>query len=191
MARRPDATAAQFAELMRQGGFPAQTPQTHAFSTLAHAPAVSAPALSLVFALLNETALDPRLRELVILRVAQRSDGPYVWSQHVAIARTVGVTDAQMAALERGEVPPDLFTERERTAFALADEVLDVPRCSDHTFAAVRELFSARQIVELVLLIGYFRMISGLMTTLEVEVESPFGVELLNRARDAARGERT
>jgi hypothetical protein len=29
--------------------------------------------------------------------------------------------------------------------------------------------------VELLLLIGYFRMICGLMTTLEVEVESPFG----------------
>jgi hypothetical protein len=51
------------------------------------------------------------------------------------------------------------------------------------------ELFSPREVVELLLLIGYFRMICGLMTTLEVEVESPFGVKILNLVRDVARGE--
>jgi alkylhydroperoxidase family enzyme len=174
---------------MRQSGFPEQTPQTNAFSVLAHAPAASAPALRLVFALLTKTTLDPRLRELVILRVAQRCDGPYVWGQHVAMARTAGVNDWQIAALERSQAPAYLFTDRERTAFTFADEVLDGPRCSDATFAAVRELFSSRQVVELLLLIGYFRMVSGLITTLDVEVESPFGPKLLNLAHGAARCE--
>jgi hypothetical protein len=32
----------------------------------------------------------------------------------------------------------------------------------------VRRSFSQREVVELLLLIGYFRMISGLMTTLDV-----------------------
>jgi hypothetical protein len=76
---------------------------------LAHAPAAGSSALRLVFALLTETALDPKLRELVILQVAQRLDGQYVWVQQVAIARTVGVSDAQFAALERHEAPSDLF----------------------------------------------------------------------------------
>jgi 4-carboxymuconolactone decarboxylase len=136
-----------------------------------------------VLALLTETVLSPKLRELVILRVAQRSDGLYVWSQHVAIARTVGVTDTHIAALGRGEAPAGLFTDRERRTLAFADDVLERPCCSDHTLAAVRELFSAREIVELVLLIGYFRMISGLMTTPDVELEAPFGVKILESAR--------
>jgi len=65
--------------------------------------------------------------------VAQRLDGQYVWVQQVAIARTVGVSDAQFAALERHEAPSDLFTERERMAFVFADEVADavVWLCSD------------------------------------------------------------
>jgi 4-carboxymuconolactone decarboxylase len=189
MARLPYATPAQFAELMRLSGFPEQAPQTNAFSMLAHAPAATAPALRLVFALLTETALDPRLRELVILRVAQRSDGAYVWGQHVAIARTVGVSDAQIEALERGETLADVFTDRELTVFALADEMVDACRASDDTFAAVRALLSPREIVELLLLIGYFRMVCGLMTTLDVEVESPFGVKILGLARDAGRAQ--
>jgi 4-carboxymuconolactone decarboxylase len=179
MTRLPYATPEQFAELVRQSGLPENTTPTNAFSILAHAPAVGASALRLVLALLTETELDSRLREMVILRVTQRCNGRYAWVQHVDIARAVGVSDAQIAALERGESPADLFPERERAAFALADEVLDTARSTDNTFAAVRELFSAREMVELLLLIGYFRMICGLMTTLDVNVESPFGLKIL------------
>ena len=51
-----------------------------------------------VFALLTETDLNTRLREMVILRVAERCDGRYVWIQHKDIARIVGVSEEQIAA---------------------------------------------------------------------------------------------
>ena len=71
----------------------------------------------------------------------------------------------------------------------LADEVLANCRATDHTLALVRNLFSAREVVELLLLIGYFRMICVIMTTLEVEVESPFRGKVLDSLRDSARGQ--
>src|SRR5271157_5657717 len=113
-SRLPYATSEQLADLLRQSGLPENTPATNAFFTLAHTPAVGARALQLILALLTETDLDPKLRELVILRVAQRCDGTYPWVQHVAIARSVGVSKLQIAALERGETPGDLFEDRER-----------------------------------------------------------------------------
>lgn len=189
-SRLPYATSEQLADLVRQSGLPENTPATNAFFTLAHTPAVGARALQLVLALLTETDLDPKLRELVILRVAQRCDGPYAWSQHAAIARAIGVSEAQIAALEEGEKPTDLFEDRERTAFAFADEAVDSAGCTNDTFALVREMFSSRQVVELLLLIGYFRMICSLMTTLEVEVEPPFGMKILHLARNAADKDR-
>ena len=75
MARLPYATPAEFAELMRQSGPTERTPASNAFRMLAHEPSVGAQLLRLVLALLTETDLDTRLRELVILRVAQRCDG--------------------------------------------------------------------------------------------------------------------
>ena len=51
------------------------------------------------------------------------------------------------------------------------------------TFGMARNLCSPREVVELLLLIGYFRMICGVMTTLEVEVESPFGARVLASLR--------
>ena len=71
----------------------------------------------------------------------------------------------------------------------LVDEVLANCRATDHTLALVRNLFSAREVVELLLLIGYFRMICVIMTSAEVEVESPFGAKVLDSLRDAAPGQ--
>jgi len=133
-----------------------------------------------------QTDLDPQLRELVILRVAERCRGRYAWVQHAAMAGAAGVSDAQIAALERGETPAALFARRERTAFTFADEVLDTSRSTNETFAAVSKLFSPRQVVELLLLTSYFRMVCGLMTTMDVEVESPFGAKILDLVRDAS-----
>jgi|SRR5271165_951723 len=183
MARLPYATQAQFVQLMRETGLPENTPRANAFLVLAHSPAIGASVLRLVLALLSESDLDPRLRELIILRVSQRCDGQYAWSQHVAMARSNGVSDAQVAALERAEAPATLFDERERVAFTFADQVLDTCRASADPFAAARALFSTREVVELLLLIGYFRMIAGLMTTLDVELEPPFGAKVLDSVR--------
>jgi 4-carboxymuconolactone decarboxylase len=91
MARIHYATPAQLAELVHQSGLPKNTPPTNAFRMLAHTPAVSSSVLRVVLALLTETDLDPGLRELVILRVAQRCGGRYAWLQHVDIAAIVGV----------------------------------------------------------------------------------------------------
>ena len=186
MARIHYATPAQLAELMHQSGLPKNTPPTNAFRMLAHTPAVSSSVLRVVLALLTETDLDPGLRELVILRVAQRCGGRYAWVQHVDIAAIVGVNNAQIEALERGETPANLFSDRERTAFAFADEVLDTCRAEDDTFAAVHGVFSTGEVLELLLLIGYFRMICGVMTTLHVPLEPAFGAKILVMVRETA-----
>lgn len=152
------ATSAQFEELMRLTGLPENTPPTNAFFTFAHAPAArrrSPPA-----GLRSSYRDRPRSPTA---RIGYPASGPALrW----AVAGAAGVSDAQLAALERGEAPACLFADRERTAFAFADEVLDACRSADDTLATVRQLFSPRQVVELLLLIGYFRMVCGLMTTL-------------------------
>jgi AhpD family alkylhydroperoxidase len=179
MARLSYATETPLQDLIRQAGLPENTPAANAFRMFAHAPAVGAATLRLVFALLIETALDPVLREVVILRVSQQCECQYAWAQHVAIARRAGVEEAHIAALEQGEAPQSLFDQRACAAFALADDILKNCRASDRAFTVVLNLFSPREIVELLLLIGYFRMISGVMTTLDVDVEFPFGAEIL------------
>lgn len=89
-----------------------------------------------------------------------------------------------IAGLERGETLTGPFGNRLRAAFTLADELVESCRCSDATLQSVLEAFSPREVLELLLLIGYYRAMCVLMTTLDVEFDSPFGVKVLEIVRN-------
>src|SRR5207342_2343283 len=52
--------------------------------------------------LMHHPALEPRVRELIILRVAWNTRSPYEWLQHVRIATSVEITAAEIAAIAEG-----------------------------------------------------------------------------------------
>jgi len=179
MARIPYASPGQYEELIRNIRLPEDAARTNAFGMLAHAPAIGGSVLKLIHSILTAADLDFFLHELVILRVSQRIQAWYAWTQHIAIAQAIGLSEAQIAALARGETPEELFCPRERAVLAFTDEVLDGPRVSDDTFTRVCDWFSSREVVELLITIGYFRMIGALLTTLDVELDPPRAEELL------------
>ena len=186
MARLTYPDAERLHAMLRRSPFPEDIHPGNVFRILALAPDAGAAALGFIHALLTKSDLDPRLRELAILRAAQRSDASYAFGQHSAIAASVGVPEAQISSLRSGDVPDNLFDEFERAALAFTDEVLDHAHVSDATFAPVRDCFSARQVVELLLTAGCFRMMSRLVTLLELELEPSFGVQALQHAREPA-----
>jgi 4-carboxymuconolactone decarboxylase len=186
MARISYASPEQYEELMRDIHFPADAARTNAFGVLAHAPAIGGSVLKLIHSILTAADLDFLLHELVILRVSQRCQAWYAWTQHIVIAQAIGLSDAQIAALARGEAPEELFSPRERAVLAFTDEVLAKPRVSEDTFTQVRDWFSSREVVELLITIGYFRMIGSLFMNLEAEPDPPRGEELLELACNAA-----
>src|SRR4051794_2164343 len=79
-------------------------PPLNIFRMLAHAETALRPYLRFGGALLADLQLDPVARELAILQVARLFDADYEWIQHVAVGHAVGVTDAQIEALERGDL---------------------------------------------------------------------------------------
>lgn len=181
MARIPYATTAQVAELMRNVRLPGDSAPINSLRMLAHTPAIGGHVLRLIYSILKAD-IDFRLRELAILRVTRHCDARYAWIQHTEIARTVGVSDEQIAALEEGDAPADLFSQRERAVLSFTDEVLRGPRVSDRTFAELQAELSPSEVVELLLTIGYFRMIGGLLTTLDIELDPPYATTLLEMA---------
>ncbi|MEU8695715.1 carboxymuconolactone decarboxylase family protein [Streptomyces sp. NPDC048665] len=64
--------------------------------------------------------LDPKLRELVILRVGAPSHSAHKRMQHIGIAQSVGVTDGEVAALEAGRI--DELTEEQAAVLRFVDE---------------------------------------------------------------------
>jgi len=66
-------------------------------------------------ALFTQTTIEPRLRELAILRTAKDCHSVYEWTQHVPAARHVGVSDVLIKAI--GNWPPTGRDESRRLGF--------------------------------------------------------------------------
>ena len=182
MARIPYPDTTQAPERVREAL--ARLPPLNIFRMLAHAESALRPFLRFGGAILTSLELDPRLRELAILQVAAQADAQYEWVQHVAIARAVGVSDEQIAAVEGGKLETaGALAEIDRAVLRFTAEVLDGPRVSDTTFAAVNEHLSPREIVELLLTVGEYFMLARVMTTLEIELDDPAGRQGLDAGR--------
>ena len=153
------------------------------FRMMAHAETDFAPLVGLGTAILGRQQLDAKLRELAILRVATLSRARYEWVQHVPIARALGVTDAQIAALERTEIDLAPFSPLEATVLRLTTETLRDVRVADATFADAAARLSPREIVELVLTVGYYMMIARLLEATAVDLDPPVGTTIVDAIR--------
>jgi alkylhydroperoxidase family enzyme len=170
-------------------------PELNIFRMLANADTAFVPWLRWGGAILSDLELDPLLRELTILRVAQLTPhAEYEWVQHVPIAKAVGATDAQVAALEADEIDGDAFSELERSVLRFTTEVVREVRAGDEAFAAVAAALSPREIVELLMVIGNYMFVARVMATAELEIDEPAAelvpdpIELVDRARREADG---
>lgn len=121
-------------------------------------------------AVADPEALEPRLRETVILRVAYLSKSDYELHHHIPLGRAAGLTDADLAAIASrnyGELDPLLAA-----AARFTDEVVAQLSPSDETLASLRKLASDRIVVNIVLTIGCYMSIARLIAVTGIEPDA-------------------
>lgn len=148
---------------------PPPAADANVFRALANSPQMTAGMSSLGGRLLTRGSLDPRLRELAILRVGALLGCDYEFGQHVAIARRLGIGDDEIRAVRDGGSGP--LSTLERTALRFVDAV-EERRVDDAAYASVATLLSSEQIVELVVLAGYYGAVCRLLLALDVELDA-------------------
>jgi len=118
--------------------------------------------------------LPRRETELVILRVAARAGSDYEWGQHAALGAKAGLTEAQLAALGdvTGETAYD-WDARDRMLVRVTDELLETNDLSDATWQLVRDHLDERRTIELVMLVGHYRMLATTLQALRVRPDRP------------------
>jgi alkylhydroperoxidase family enzyme len=164
---------AHVADIM--GAYPVPLRHMRIGRTVSHAPTLVAPYYATYAAALQDLALDPKLRQLAILRVAEAADAPYVLAQHRPIARIAGLTDEQIEAAGEPTLDKPCFTYVQKLVLAFADEVGAAPHVSDALFERIKSVLTPREIVELLLVIGWYWTACRLTTALEIEPEHAFG----------------
>jgi 4-carboxymuconolactone decarboxylase len=130
-------------------------PMPNVLSTLMHHPALAGPYLVYNNVLLQAPTLEPRQRELLILRVALRTRARYEWAQHVRIASGLGITADEIEAIAAG-ARAEVWTALEAALLSAVDELIDDYRVADGTWDRLAEDLDEQQLVELVFVVGTY-----------------------------------
>ena len=122
----------------------------------------------------RDLSVPMRLREVVIDRTTARCGAEYEWGVHVAFfAERVGLTAAQVRSITTGGPDDDCWVDqRERLALELVDQLHDTADVDDDLWARLEREFSDEQLLDLVLLCGWYHAISFVVRAARVELET-------------------
>ncbi|MFZ1160758.1 carboxymuconolactone decarboxylase family protein [Mycobacterium sp.] len=146
-------------------------------STLVRHPKLTRAYLKFSTYLLYGSTLPPRIRELIILRVAHRRDCSYEWSHHVEMGKKVGLTDADIEAAQTGQAK-DAF---DHALMRAVDELDENSNISDQTWATLGERLDEQQRMDLVFTTGNYIALAMALNTFGVEVEGDQASETKER----------
>ena len=146
-------------------------PALNVFRMMANAPASFEPLINFATSILLRSEFDRRKREIAVLRVAHVTRSNYEWTQHVVVAKSVGVTDGEIAAIKVDGAVTRLDAEGNLLC-RVADEISRDVRLSDEALAAIIDRYGVRQATELILCCSYFNMLSRFLESTRVELES-------------------
>lgn len=158
-------------------------PRINLFTMLANAPVLIGPTLRLGEAILTRGDLDPALRELAILHTARLTGTEYEWVQHEAIALAIGIAEEKVRAIERGEVTDANFEPRELLTLRVVGSVLEDGTPPAELVVAVAADLGRSQLIELLLVAGYYAMLGGVMRAVRLDVDSVLEKGMLDRSR--------
>jgi 4-carboxymuconolactone decarboxylase len=154
------------------------------FKVMAHNPGLLEGWLQFAMKLLGtDVELKPRLREIAILRVFQKTGGEYGFAHHVRIAKDAGLTDDEISSLKSFEAN-DLFSDFDRALIRYVDAATDLSDDAPSLATALRDSLSDREVMELTMCIAHWNVLARFLQPLEVPVDESLTAGLPPEWRD-------
>ena len=127
------------------------------FAVLVESPEVVAPISRLGEYFRYSWDLEARVRETLILATAHYWASRFEWDHHHPLALAQGVARDDIERISVGEAPsdPDL-----RLAWSLVRQLLAKGEISDATYADLLNVWSPKQVVEMVSCVGYYSLLA-------------------------------
>lgn len=125
------------------------------FNAMLFEPEVCDAAQRLGAAVRYASRLDPRSREIAILEVARHRRSNFEFYSHRALARTVGLSQEEIASLRGGE-PNASFSSPERLVREVVRALCEDRDLTDDLYRRAVEELSEAVVVDLVVLVGFY-----------------------------------
>lgn len=122
--------------------------------------------------ILGHGRIDARDREILIHRTCARAGAEYEWGVHaLAFGRPLGLSERQLAATVNGSAADSVWSTHDGELFALADELFDTATVSDALWEKLASRFRDDQLLELVIVCGWYRLLSYVINAARIEPE--------------------
>jgi 4-carboxymuconolactone decarboxylase len=144
-------------------------PAPNVLATMLHHPVLAASFNRFGNVLLQQPAIGHRARELMLLRVAWRTQARYEWVHHVRLASRYGLEATDIAAVIKGG--SQSWSPLERDLVAATDQLLDHYRIDDDTWARLSRHLDERQLVELPFVVGAYTCLAMAFNSWNLQVE--------------------
>ena len=139
------------------------------YRTFARHPRLYVPRQILSEYIRTKSTLSPRVREMLILRIGWRCQSAYEWAAHAPAGRRAGLTNDEIRMLARSGY--DGWNPADTAIVRAADELFDEDVISDATWKALDDQFDERQLLDVLITTGGYRMVSMVLNTFGVAAE--------------------
>ncbi len=120
------------------------------------------------------SSLPPKLNEMAILITGRFWTAQFEWQAHHRYALKAGLSPAIADAIAAGRRPTGMQPDEE-AVYNFCTEILNNRHVSDATFAAAKEKFGERGVVDMIGVVGYYQLVSMLLNVDEYPL--PPGVQ--------------
>lgn len=139
------------------------------YRMIAHSPNLAPVFFEFGDRILGENTVPPDLRELAIVRVGRRYAAEYEHHHHERLAQLFGVTDDELRAAATGEYSG--LADDRAAVLRWTDALLDHHRLDDAQVAEVLETWTANQLADFVLTVGFYQLVCGFLSTFDVTID--------------------
>jgi alkylhydroperoxidase family enzyme len=139
------------------------------YRTFARHPKLYVPRQILSEYIRTRSTLSPRVREMLILRIGWRCQSAYEWAAHAPAGRRAGLTNDQIRMLARSGY--EGWSAGDAAIVRAADELFDEDVVSDATWKALDDQFDERQLLDVLITTGGYRMVSMVLNAFGVPAE--------------------
>jgi alkylhydroperoxidase family enzyme len=157
---------AAYDRMLRERG----DPPLNVFTALANIPDLLGPLLTFTREMREGAVVEARLRELAIMTVALTTGASYEFNHHWNSALKAGLRREQLEQLADAETSA-AFDERERTIVRYAREATVSLNVSEETWSALRDHFSVRESMDVVMAVAWYNAVARVLLPLEIELE--------------------
>jgi len=160
----------RLAEMFAKGLTSSTGEPLNIFGSLAHHPDLLRRWLVFAGHVLSKNTIAPRERELLILRTGWNCNSRYEWGQHVLIARSCGLSDAEIERVTVG--PSARWSDVDRSLLTAADELHVDQRVSDDTWRSLSVHLSNEQMLDVIATVGNYHLVAMFLNSLRVELDA-------------------